>query len=246
MDDPLADVAALNGVGAAAAYARDSIDALLRQPAMRTAAASIAAESAVRGARASATMAGGDADDVNDPSVQGALRAVAEVPELARLWERSPRQVLARLHVLAARDLVDDAEALGRPRAGADSSRLDQILRVATAPTGAPGVVVAAVVHAELLSIRPFGTGDGLVARAAERIVLVARGVDTKAVSIPEAGHLALVRAYEPLLNAYADGGPEGVGAWVRHCAEAYAHGAAEAMSERSGLVRDERGPRSE
>jgi len=57
-------------------------------------------------------------------------------------------------------------------------------------------------------------------------VVLVALGVDTKAVSVPEAGHLALARAYEPLARAYADGRPDGVGAWIRHCADAYARGA--------------------
>jgi hypothetical protein len=61
--------------------------------------------------------------------------------------------------------------------------------------------------------------------------VLVARGVDTKAVSIPEAGHLALTRAYEPMAEAFATGSTEGVAGWVRHCAEAYARGAEEALT---------------
>lgn len=235
MSDPLGTVSQLDGVGTAAAHARDAIDALLRHPAMRDDAARVAAESAVRGARCSTTLAGGDPDDVNDPSLQGALRTVAEVPALAPVWERSPRQALARLHMLAARDLLSDPDALGRPRAGVDAARLDHLMTVAQAPTRAPGVVVAAIVHGELLTLRPFGSADGLVARAAERVVLVARGVDTKAVSVPEAGHTALVRAYEPLLEAYASGTPDGVGAWVRHCAEAYARGADEglAISER-------------
>lgn len=231
MEDPFAGVAGLNGVGSAVAHARDAIDAVLRHPAMRRASATLAAESAVRGGRASAMLAGGEPDDVEDPWLQGALRVVAEVPELAGRWEHSSRQVLARLHVLAARDLVDDNEALGRPAPGADVQRLDQLVDLMAAPTTAPGLVVAAIVHGEMLAISPFGTGDGLVARAAERIVLVARGVDTKAVSIPEAGHLALARAYEPLLQAYMSGTPDGVGAWVRHCAEAYAKGAEEALA---------------
>ncbi|NED95761.1 oxidoreductase [Phytoactinopolyspora alkaliphila] len=231
MTDPLADVAALDGVGVAAAHARDAIDAVLRHPAMRRGAAEIAAESAVRGARASAQLAGGDPEALADPYVQGALRATAELPELAKTWDRSPRQVLARIHLLAARDLVTDADALGRPDSNADAGRLEQLLTVATAATAAPGVVVAAIVHGELLAIRPFDAADGLVARATERIVLLARGVDTKAVSIPEAGHLALARAYEPLLDAYRSGSPAGVGAWVRHCAEAYARGAEAALA---------------
>jgi hypothetical protein len=159
------------------------------------------------------------------------LRAAAELPELAKLWDRSPRQVLARLHVLVARDLVADTDALGRPAAGTDTERLDQLLTLAITPTSAPAVVTAAIVHGELLAIRPFGAADGLVARAAERMVLLARGVDTKAVSIPEAGHLVLVRAYGPLAEAYQAGSGDGVGAWVRHCAEAYARGAEEALA---------------
>lgn len=229
--DPFAAVAALAGVGVAAAHARDSIDTLLRHPSMRRDAARVAAESALRGARASAALAGGNPDDVSDPFLQGALRAGAEVPELAEVWQRSPRQALARLHMLAARDLVSHADALGRPRPDVDAARLDQLLRLATARTGAPAVVVAAIVHGELRALAAFGSADGVVARAAERIVLVSRGVDTKAVSVPEAGHLALVRAYEPLLGAYASGTAEGVAAWIRHCADAYARGAEEGLA---------------
>jgi hypothetical protein len=228
--DPFAGVAALTGVGTAAGHARDAIDALLRQPAMRRDAGWVAAESAVRGARASAALAGADPDDVADPQVQGALRAVAEVPPLATSWRDRPRHVLARLHVLAARGMVDDA-TLGQPHADLNHTRFDQLLDLAAAPTSAPIVVVAAIVHGELLALRPFGSADDLVARAAERIVLVAGGVDTKAVSVPEAGHLDLARAYLPLHEQYRDGGAPGVGAWVRHCCEAYARGAEEGIT---------------
>lgn len=228
--DPFADVAALTGVGAAAGHARDAVDALLRQPAMRRDAGRVAAESALRGARASAALAGADPDDVDDARVQGALRAVAEVPSLAGSWRERPRQVLARLHVLAARGTADDA-TLGRPRAELDHARFDQLLNLASAPTSAPTVVVAAIAHGELLALRPFGSADDLVARAAERIVLVAGGVDTKAVSVPEAGHRSLERAYLPLHEAYRDGGPDGVAAWVRHCCDAYARGAEEGIA---------------
>ncbi|PSL05407.1 hypothetical protein CLV30_104277 [Haloactinopolyspora alba] len=231
MNDPLAGVAALDGVGVAAAHARDAVDALLRHPAMRRDAAAVAAESALRGARASTWLAGGDRDDTADATLQGALRTVAEVPAMAEVWERSPRQALARLHMLAARDLVSDPDELGRPRPDADNARLDQLMTVATASTDAPAVVVAAIVHGELLALRPFGTADGVVARTAERVVLVARGADTKAVSVPEAGHVALSRAYLPLLDAYGSGAADGVGAWVRHCAEAYARGAEEGLA---------------
>ncbi len=187
----------------------------------------MAAESAVRGARASAELAGVAADDTADPTMQGALRVNAEVPAIARVWDGAPRQALARLHALAAGGLADEPD-VGRPRPSADHRRLDQLLRLAGA-TSAPAVVVAALVHGELAAIRPFGVADGVTARACERVVLVARGVDTKAVSVPEVGHRA--GAYARLLEAYAAGTPDGVGAWVRHCCEAYARGADEGLS---------------
>lgn len=236
--DPLADIAALDGVGIAAAHARDAIDALLRHPAMRRDAGRVAAESALLGARASAELSGGDPDEVSDPFLQGALRVVADAPALAEVWDRSPRQALARLHVLAGRDLVDDREVLGRPRPDADAARLDQLMSLLTSPTRAPGVVVAAVVHAELLAVRPFGVADDVVARGAERIVLIARGVDTKAASMPEAGHRAMADDYRAALAAYSTGTPDGVGAWVRHCCQAYARGAEEAGMRAASRVR--------
>jgi hypothetical protein len=228
--DPFPAVAALSGVGVAAAHARDAIDVLLRQPAVRSNAARVAAESAVRGARWSAELDGADGDDLTDPVVQGALRATAEVPSLAGVWSRAPGQALARIHLLAAKDRAHRV-TLGRPRDGIDVARFDQLLRLAVVATAAPSVVVAALVHGELATIAPFGIADGITARVAERVVLVARGVDTRAVSVPEAGHAELARAYAPLLEAYAEGTPEGVGAWVRHCCEAYARGAEEGIA---------------
>jgi hypothetical protein len=85
---------------------------------------------------------------------------------------------------------------------------------------------VAAVVHAELATAAPFGSHNGIVARAAERLVLVARGVDEKSLVVPEAGHLALRAAYESNLRGYAEGGPAGVHSWLLYAAEAYAAGA--------------------
>jgi len=232
--DAFAAVAALDGVGAAASHARDAVDALLRHPAMRHEAARLAADSALRGARASTRLAGSDPDDVGDPVLQGALRATAEAATLQGIWKRSPGQVLARLHLLAARDLAEPA-TLGRPRHGTDGARLEQLIRLVSAPTRAPAVVVAALVHGELRSLAPFGSADGVVARAAERVVLIALGVDTPAVSVPEAGHLELRTAYEPLLQAYASGDPTGVPAWVRHCCDAYARGAEIGLAHASG-----------
>ena len=58
-----------------------------------------------------------------DPLLAGALR-VSEALEggatmLVGVWQKAPMQALARLHMLAAADLVD-GDRLGRPRADAE------------------------------------------------------------------------------------------------------------------------------
>ncbi len=219
--DPLAEVAALEGVAVAAAQARDSIDALLRHPAMRRRSGAVAARCAIVDARASATLQGADADDPDDPVLQGTLRVAVELPSLALTWRRAPGQALARLHLLAAKGLVDD-DGLGRPRPDAEAGiRLRQLLDLAVRPTSAPALVVAAVVHGELAALAPFGSADAVVARAAERVVLVALGADSAAVCPTAAGHLALRRRYAALLPAYASGRRDGLVAWLRYVADA-------------------------
>ncbi|MGA9746466.1 MAG: oxidoreductase, partial [Nocardioides sp.] len=90
----------------------------------------------------------------------------------------------------------------------------------------APALLVAAVAHAEIASAAPFVSHNGLVARAVERLLLVARGVDPTSLIVPEAGHLALRREYESNLRGYAEGGAAGVHGWLLYAAEAFAKGA--------------------
>ena len=106
--------------------------------------------------------------------------------------------------------------------------------RLLSGPATVPALLLAAVVHADLATTAPFVSHNGLVARAAERLVLVARGVDEKSLTVPEAAHLALRAEYESNLRAYRDGGPNGVHAWLLYAAEAYA-----AAAEASPLRRD-------
>ncbi|WP_119731350.1 Fic family protein [Thermomonospora amylolytica] len=252
MTDPLAQVAALPGVDEAVAEARSTVDRLLGHRILRRRSAEVSTESALRAARASAALEGvsvsleefrQDAAEMAaerpglDPVVQGSLRISAELGTLTETWRQAPRQVLARLHVLAAADAVDE-DALGRPRAedqpatdplglGAPpvpaevAARLDALSTLLTRPTKAPAIVVAAIVHGELLALRPFGWGDGLVARAAERLTLVQRGLDPKSLTAPEVGHAERADEYAGALRAYLTGTSEGVASWVRHCAAA-------------------------
>jgi hypothetical protein len=72
----------------------------------------------------------------------------------------------------------------------------------------------------------------GVVARGASRLVLVTRGLDPTAVSVPEVGHVELGRSvYLDALRGYAEGGADGIVAWVRHCAEAVVLGAREGVA---------------
>jgi len=61
---------------------------------------------------------------------------------------------------------------------------------------------LAAVVHGELATLAPFGSADGIVARAAARLTLVTRGVDPKSVSVPEVGHYELAEDYRASADA--------------------------------------------
>ncbi len=230
--------ASLEGVPSAYAATRDGIDVLLRDRGLRRTSPETTAESLLRGAHASAVLEGsgatlrqvreGEGDEISDDAV----RVSSELLGLAPLLSRTPLQALARIHAVAAAGLPADRR--GRPRDGGAAGRLRRVGDLLTAPTTAPALVVAAVVHAELATALPFESRNGLVARATERLVLVARGVDEKSLVVPEAGHLALRAAYESNLRGYRDGGPAGVQAWLLYAAEAYAAGA-----EASPLRRD-------
>jgi hypothetical protein len=242
--DPLAPLLDLPGVREAADDARTAIDRLLSHRVLRRESAGVSTESALRGARASAALEGADvpladlrAGSVDDPVVQGALRISAALGSMVETWPRAPGQVLARLHVLAAADLADRAD-LGRPAAHA-GPRLSGLFALVTAPSTAPAVLVAALVHGELAALAPFGVADGLVARAAGRLTGISRGLDPKAVSVPEVGFTELGReAYDRALSGYAAGGTDGVAGWLVHCCRATEHGALEGLAICESLLR--------
>lgn len=242
--DPLVLLLDLPAVREAADGARSAIDRLLGHKVLRRASAGVSTESALRGARASAALEGVDvpladlrAGTVADPLVQGALRVSAGLGSMVETWSRAPGQVMARLHVLAAADLVAGGE-LGRPAPHA-GPRLSGLFSLVTATTSAPAVVVAALVHGELAALAPFGTADGVVARAAARLTGIIRGLDPKAVSVPEVGFAELGRdAYEQALAGYASGTPAGVADWLVHCSRATEHGALEGLAICESLLR--------
>lgn len=215
------------------AAARDAVDLVLTDRGLRRSAPQRTGESLLRGAWCSAALDGAVtpwedavAGALDEPVLADAVRLSTALLSVVPALSTTPRQALARLHTLASGPEVPD-DARGRPRDAESAARLAQLGDLLTRPTRAPALVVAAVVHAELATARPFGSGDGLVARAAERLVLVSRGVDPASLVVPEDGHLAAgVGAYSAALARYAEGGRSGVHAWLLHCAEAYARGA--------------------
>jgi hypothetical protein len=86
----------------------------------------------------------------------------------------------------------------------------------------------AAVVHAELLALHPFAGPNGVVARGAARLTLIAGGLDPRGLLAVDAGHLARGPEYVGAAGAFAAGTPDGLRSWFRHFAAAVEVAAAE------------------
>lgn len=181
--------------------------------------------------------------DPVDATVRGAVQATAETEHAARLLS-APAQVLARLHVAAGTPLLRP-DQVGRPRlAGEGCAEFAEIgaaprdeevaprLRAVTdllALADAPALVVGSLVHAEIACLRPFVRGNGLVARAAMRAVVIGRGLDPTGASVPEAGFRdAGLTAYVGALTGYATGTRDGLTLWLTQSAKAIVAGVAE------------------
>jgi hypothetical protein len=239
--DPLAPLLDLPGVADAVARARDAVVAVHNHPVNRRGWPASAAEASVRAARASAaldgaTLAAAEADRaVTDPVVAGAIRAAEEIGRSLGAWRTAPLQAIARLHVVAAADLVPadrhDAE-LGRPRPGEGvTARLGMLAELVAGGTSVPAPVLVAVVHGELLALAPFGTADGVVARAAARLAAVAAGLDPKGLAVPEVGHLRHAREYRAAAAGFAAGTADGLAGWLKHCCAQWEAGGKEGMA---------------
>jgi hypothetical protein len=231
--DPLAWLTELEGVPSGFAATRDGIDVMLRDRGLRRTRPEQTAESLLRGAHASAVLEGSTStlDDVRagtgDPVAQAALRVSTELLALVPVVGRSPVQAFARLHSLTG------GASPGQPVSPDAAARL-QSLSQTLLRTSAPAMLVAALLHADLATSAPFADHNGIVARAAERLLLVARGVDPASLVVPEAGHLELRAQYESNLRGYRDGGRSGLHSWLLYAAEAQAKGA-EASPLRTG-----------
>ena len=171
-------------------------------------------------------------------TMRGVVAATAETEHVAPVLLTAPLQALARLHTAAASGLLG-AGALGRPRQPGEESgeladlgpapdgaevaaRLRGVVEVLLATPRLPVVVAAAVVHAELATVRPFVRGNAVVARALDRALVRVGGLDPTGVAVTEHGHGAGGgAAYLGALAAYGRGDVVGVGLWISHCCTA-------------------------
>ena len=222
--DPLAALGALPGVAESVDSVRKAVDRVYGHRVMRRRSNEVTSEAALRGARGSAALSGADwaleevrrrtdfGAEGEARTVGAALRLTAEAGQLLSIWRQSPLRVLARLHLVAAGGAgarrrrwagrgwrasrsTSRWSRLPLPDADEVAGRLDGLAELIIAGSSAPALVTAAVVHGELLALRPFGSYNGLVARAAERIVLIGSGLDPKSICPAEVGHAELGRA---------------------------------------------------
>ncbi len=277
--DPLATLGSLPGVPDAVDSVRKAVDRVYGHRVMRRRSNEITAEAALRGSRGSAALAGAvwnleevrrrtDFSGEDEARVVGAaLRLTAEAGQLLSIWRQSPLRVLARLHLVAAGGAAPD-DAVGRPRLAGEpvdepliearlpdadevAGRLEGLSQLIIAGTAAPALVTAAVVHGELLALRPFGSHNGLVARTAERIVLIGSGLDPKSVCPAEVGHAEQGGRHTSRPSrgtrrgprrAWPHGSRTAVGRWGSECASrrrsARPCSAARLRSRRSGVGR--------
>lgn len=221
MPDPLTDLARLEGVPSALAAARAAVDLVLTDRGLRALTGDQVASALLAGARASARL-------TEDPTrwAAGAIRLSTELPALAGVLRVAPGQALARAHTLAAYGEVSE-DRLGRPRDGVEvSARMAGLAELLTGRIESPALVLAAIAHAEIATVAPFGSADRLVARAVERMVLISSGFDPRGVIVTELGHLRRRDDYDALLDGYAAGTVAGVRAWILHVAQAAVDGA--------------------
>jgi len=91
--------------------------------------------------------------------------------------------------------------------------------------------VLAAVGHGELLALSPFGSGNGIVARAVSRLVTIASGLDPHGLGVPEVYWLRRADEYRSAAAGFESGTPEGVTRWMLMTCKALEDGAREALS---------------
>ena len=111
--------------------------------------------------------------------------------------------------------------------------RLEQIVALVDTPN-LPALVRVALVHAEMLTVRPFALANGALGRLLVRHLSVRDGLDPTGVSVSDYYAGRVPGAYVDAAQAYASASLEGVVAWIIWQAEALLEG----MRQGSELAR--------
>ena len=111
--------------------------------------------------------------------------------------------------------------------------RLEQIVALIDTPN-LPALVRVALVHAEMLTVRPFALANGALGRLLVRHLSVRDGLDPTGVSVSDYYAGRVPGAYAEAAQAYASASLEGVVAWIIWQAEALLEG----MRQGSELAR--------
>ncbi|GAA1999015.1 cell filamentation protein Fic [Brevibacterium samyangense] len=182
--------------------------------------------------------------DLSGAQLSASVRVAAVTQELSEkpdALRTGFSHTLSKLALAAGAGLAPE-EQLGRPRIAGETpgdlgglppapdpgeiaERLAFLEELLADPT-LPGLVVASILHGEILALRPFVIGNGLVARALFRIHLVSAGVDPTGVNVPEAAFLSDATGYGQGGAYYTSG--KDVPGWIISCASAVEKGAGE------------------
>ncbi len=195
----------------------------------------VAKTSIARGGADSVALEGADLVGVEE-SLMGKVLAASlaittEAPKFNEVWMRAPLRVITGLYTLVAKEFLDK-DKLARPRLDQNS---DDPLHIGFLPehqetpgalmrlsqqcskTKVPAVIEAGYVHGEIMRLRPFAWGSGLVARATVRTVLSARSLDPSNFSIPENGMFESTRtAYVTAIRDFATGTQPGIESYFK------------------------------
>ena len=235
----------LPGVAEASDRARDALGRAHRHRANLRGWPVTAAEAALRAARASSVLDGGPVrlETADRPDRLGRQRSglrwsAAGGPGAGRRRRHSGRGVAASARCRRWRACTcwpprTRSTRIGwvvlAPSRGRTASGVARRARDGGTRASAP--VVAAVAHGELLTLKPFGSADGVVARAVSRLVTIATGLDPHGLGVPEVRWMRQSADYRDAARGFAEGTPEGVGAWLVLCCRALQAGAQEALT---------------
>ena len=224
--DPLAPLADLPGVAEASEEAREALGQAHRHRTNLRGWPTTAAEAALRAARASSVLDGG-ALQFSDGRRAGPTRCSPARCGWPRRWRaarrrwsgcgsgrrcrRSPGCTRWRPRIWPT------TTRLGRPRGDADVGRTARAAgrHRHRRRRGCPRRCWPAVAHGELLTLAPFGTADGVVARAVSRLVTIASGLDPHGLGVPEVYWMRQSGDYRAAARGFASGHRDGLAAWL-------------------------------